>query len=282
MKNNAPKDGPLGPRWPDSGCSSYAGMSRVKFAGMDLSTLMRTPRSTCIVARLRTGSSSRPRAPAVAPRNPRPEAQAQAQTQTQGRDWRAAARSGPQVGCRIAWLALGVQGHRLAVHDGRLIGRAPSPASMPTHSIAGRAREPPRWCLRGWLRRCIGASPHRRIAASRDPDRVTPLAGSGTHTTRSDTILADRQGRGRPAPIPPGSQGQPTAQSGNRRLLCPLPLHPDKPGLPATPTNLGVLMRRGLTRPPCDLSQGSTTSQIGLTPGCDWASSLTGAQPATL
>ena len=54
------------------------------------------------------------------------------------------------------------------------------------------------------------------------------------------------------------------------------------PGSPAVPTSCGVLMRRGATRPRWARSQVSTTSQTGLTPGCDRASSATGAQPATL
>ena len=57
---------------------------------------------------------------------------------------------------------------------------------------------------------------------------------------------------------------------------------PTMPGLPATPTNLGVLMVRGFTRPPCALSQVSTSSHTGRTPGIVLASSATGAQPATL
>ena len=48
------------------------------------------------------------------------------------------------------------------------------------------------------------------------------------------------------------------------------------------PSWQGVLMWRGLTRPPCDLSQPSTNSHTGLTPGAVLASSATGAQPATL
>ncbi len=45
---------------PNSACSSYAGMNRIKFAGMDLSTLTRTPRSDCIVALFPMLTSSRP------------------------------------------------------------------------------------------------------------------------------------------------------------------------------------------------------------------------------
>ena len=67
MTSNAPKDAPLRPTWPDSGCSSYAGMNRIKFAGLDLSTLTRTPRSACIVAPLLKRASSRPWTTALTP-----------------------------------------------------------------------------------------------------------------------------------------------------------------------------------------------------------------------
>ncbi len=48
------------------------------------------------------------------------------------------------------------------------------------------------------------------------------------------------------------------------------------------PMSLGVLTRRGLTRPVWPFSQGSMSSHTGFTPGAVRASSATGAQPATL
>ena len=46
--------------------------------------------------------------------------------------------------------------------------------------------------------------------------------------------------------------------------LTPAAHHGARPGLPCTPTSFGVLMRRGLTRPPCCLSQARPRSHTGL------------------
>ena len=54
------------------------------------------------------------------------------------------------------------------------------------------------------------------------------------------------------------------------------------PGLPSTPLSVGVLMLRGLTRPPWDFNQRSTSSEIGFVSGAFFWPLQPGAQPATL